>query len=84
MNDKSLANFDSLDEIADNFEKVSPKILFENREYKHVDTVFGKEVDKLVYRNEQEQHNLIITLSDDVVITVDGIYSTSEVKVHAV
>lgn len=73
--------FKSLDDLTDNFSKGSTNIVFENREYRYMKTIRAGYSSKIIYRNEQEQHNLVIYMMGDVVVKVDGIYSTGEVAV---
>lgn len=79
MKVKSFPSFNSLEEIVERFQKLSSKIIFENYEYKYVNIVFKGQVNKLVYRCEEEQHNLIISMIGDVVIDVAGVYSVGDV-----
>lgn len=81
MKVKSVPRFTSLDDVADRFEKVTSKIQFENREYKYVKIVFEGETNKLIYRCEEERHNLIISMISDVVVDVVGVYSLGEVAI---
>lgn len=81
MKVKSFPHFTSLDDVADRFEKVTLKIQFENREYKYVKIVFKGQVNKLVYRNEDERNNLIISMMGDVVVDVEGVYSVGDVAI---
>ncbi|WP_346234524.1 hypothetical protein MKY04_12725 [Lysinibacillus telephonicus] len=82
MKVKSVPSFTSLDDIADRFEKVTSKIQFENREYKYLKTVFEDEINKLIYRCEEERHNLIISMMGDVVVVdVEGVYSVGDVAI---
>lgn len=80
----SYPTFNTLDDIDLTFEKVSRKIVFENREYRYVNTVFDGEFNKVIYRNKEEKHNIIITMLDDIVEHVIGVYSIGEVDLHAV
>ncbi len=82
MKIKSFPRFRSMNDIFDRFHKVSSKIVFENREYKYVNVVFKGNMKNLIYRNEQEQHNLVISMMGDVVVHVEGIYSIGEVNLN--
>lgn len=75
-----MPSYNSLNELMEKFNKVIGKIRFEGREYKYVNTTFKGNVAKLIYRNEQEQHNLVISMLGDVVVHAEGIYSISEVR----
>lgn len=81
MKVKSFSSFNSIGDIVERFQKVSSKIIFETREYKYVNIVFKGQVNILIYRCEEEQHNLIISMIGDVVIDVSGVYSVGEVAI---
>lgn len=76
-----MPSYDSLNAVMEKFNKVISKIRFEGREYKYVNTTFKGNVAKLIYRNEQEQHNLVIYMMGSVVENAEGIYSISKVAV---
>lgn len=76
-----MPSYDSLNEVVEKFDRVTGKIHFENREYKYVNTAFKGKVSKVVYRNEKEQHNLVVHMMGAVVVKAEGIYSISKVAV---
>lgn len=75
-----MPSYDSLNAVMEKFNKVIGNIRFEGREYKYVNIIFEKNVKKLVYRCEREQHNLVISMMGDVVVNVEGVYSIGEVR----
>lgn len=84
MGTMSLTNptFNSLNEIELAFVRVEKKIVFENRVYNLVNSIAEDATTKLIYRNEQERHNVIITLLDDEVIKVEAAYSIGKVDLN--
>jgi len=81
MKRKGFNNFDSINEIYDRFNTVTNKINFENHIYEYQTIKFKDDVKKHIYRCDQEQHNIVISMIGDVVVNVEGIYSVAEVAV---
>lgn len=76
-----MPSYNSLNEIIEKFNKVIGEIRFEGREYKYVNIIFEKNLKKLIYRCEREQHNLVIFMMGDVVVLAKGVYSVGDVAV---
>ncbi|MBD8026444.1 hypothetical protein H9636_07200 [Ureibacillus sp. Re31] len=76
-----MPSYNTLNEIIEKFNKVNSEIRFEGREYKYVNIIFEKNVKKLVYRCEREQHNLVVSMMGDVVVNAEGVYSIGDVAV---
>lgn len=81
METKTSGKFESLNDIINKFEKGRANIIFENREYRYMKTIRAGYSSKIIYRNEQEQHNLVIYMMGDVVVKADGIYSIENLAV---
>ena len=76
---KVLNMYSSTNDIFDRFQGASNKICFENSEYTLQTVPLKGNVKKHIYRCEQEQHNLIISIMGNVVVNVEGIYSIDTV-----
>ena len=71
---KASHRFKSINEIYERFNTAAYKIHFENHEYHYQNIFFHGEVAKHIYRCEEEQHNLVIAVVENVVVNVEGIY----------
>ncbi|QCR33149.1 hypothetical protein [Lysinibacillus sp. SGAir0095] len=81
MKPTAINNFDSINEIYDQFNTVTNKIRLEDQEYEYQKMTVKGDVKKHIYRCDQEQHNLVISTLGNVVVNVEGIYSIGKVAV---
>lgn len=81
MKPKASNHYESANDVYEKFTGHPHLITFENREYKSVKTKSDGDRKRLVYRCDEEVHNLVISTVGGVVVHVEGIYSIGEVAV---
>lgn len=81
MKPKASNNYESTNDVYEKFTGYPYLITFENNFYKSVKTIQDGEKKKLVYRYDEERHNLVISTVGGVVVNVEGIYRIGEVVV---
>ena len=73
-------NFPTMTAVYENYTGPHRTIKFESRTYTFVRIIRLNDVSKHVYRNEEEQHTLVIHMQGGVPFYVDAFYSVQEVS----
>lgn len=73
----------SLDSLYSNYKSPAKELIFENREYEFMGVLegAGREVRKHVYRDEEEQHTLVIHIVGSTPYYIDAHYSIQDADV---